>query len=105
VGYLYLRLSIRRATMAWTWDPHKDTVNRSKHRPPRSIGEVALADPLSLSRMIRTLTQPMEYYLQAGNVVLFIVPTRPQADDVPGRIISVRKLTRPERRRRSARPR
>ena len=36
--------------MLWTWEPDKDAINRRKHRLPLSIGEVALADPLALSR-------------------------------------------------------
>jgi uncharacterized DUF497 family protein len=63
-----------------------------------SVGEVALAEPLALSRPD---THPdgdrWDTVCQAGGVVLLIVHTWPDDDDL-GRIISVRKATMRERR-------
>ena len=84
--------------MLWTWDPDKDEINRRKHRLPLSIGEVALADPLALSRPDpHPDGDRWDTLCEAGGVHLFIVHTWPDADDTPGRIISARKATRRER--------
>lgn len=93
--------------MLWTWDPDKDEINRTKHRLPLSIGEVALADPLALSRPDpHPDGDRWDTPCEADGVLLFIVHTMPlgprpegwpDADDTPGRIISVRKATRQER--------
>jgi hypothetical protein len=84
--------------LRWTWDPDKDTTNRRKHRLPLSIGEVALADPLALSRPD---THPdgdrWDTLCRVDGVLLYMVHTWPDADDTPGRIISARKATRQER--------
>lgn len=83
--------------MGWTWDPDKDAINRRRHRLPLSIGEVGLADPLALSQHDpHPDGDRWDTLCQAGNVLLFIVHTWPE-DDVRGRIISVRKATRRER--------
>jgi hypothetical protein len=83
----------------WMWDPDKDAINRRRHRLPLSIGEVALADPLALSRHDpHPDGDRWDTTCQAGGVLLFIVHTWPDhADDTPGRIISARKATRQER--------
>ena len=84
--------------MLWTWDPDKDAINCGKHGLPLSIGEVALADPLALSRQD---PHPdggrWDTLCQTGSVLLFIVHTWPDGDDTPGRIISAGKATRQER--------
>jgi uncharacterized protein len=86
------------AALRWTWDPEKDAVNRRKHRLPLSIGEVALADPLALSRHDpHPDGDRWDTLCQAGAVLLFIVHTWPDDDATPGRIISARKATRQER--------
>lgn len=85
--------------MKWVWDTDKDWENRRNHRLPLSIGEVGLSDPLAAS-------QPdphpdgdrWDTLCEVDGVVLFIVHTWPDDDDVPGRIISVRKATSHERR-------
>jgi len=65
---------------------------------PLSLGEVALADPLALS-----LADPHPdgdrwvTICEAGGVLLNIVHTWPENDDPTGRIISVGKATRQER--------
>jgi hypothetical protein len=83
--------------LGWTWDPDKDAINRRRHRLPLSIGEVGLADPLALSQHDpHPDGDRWDTLCQAGNVLLFIVHTWPE-DDVRGRIISVRKATRRER--------
>ena len=84
--------------MVWTWDPDKDAINRRKHRLPLSVGEVALADPLALSRHDdHPDGDRWDSVCQAADVLLFVVHTWPEAEAVPGRIISVRKATRAER--------
>lgn len=84
--------------MRWTWDPDKDAINRRKHRLPLSIGEVALADPLALSRPDpHPDGDRWDTVCAVGGVLLFIVHTWPDGGDKPGRIISARKATRPER--------
>ncbi len=84
--------------LRWIWDPDKDAINRRKHGPPLSVGEVALADPLALSRQDPHPDGDRWGTLcQAGGVLLYIAHTWPDADDRPGRIISVRKATRAER--------
>jgi uncharacterized DUF497 family protein len=84
--------------LRWTWDADKDTINRRKHKLPLSIGEVALADPLALSRHDpHPDGDRWDTMCQAGTVLLFIVHTWPDGDDAPGRIISARKATRQER--------
>ena len=75
--------------MRWTWDPDKDVINRRKHRLPLSIGEVALADFLALSRPgVHPHRDSWDTICQAGGVVLLIVHTWPDAEVAPGRIIS-----------------
>jgi uncharacterized DUF497 family protein len=85
----------------WTWDPDpdQDTINRREHRLPLSVGEVALADPLALSQPdAHPDGDRWDTICQAGGAVLLIVHSWPDADDAPGRIVSVRKATRRERR-------
>jgi uncharacterized protein (DUF4415 family) len=80
-------------------DPDKYAINRRKHRLPLSVGEVSLADPLALSRLDPHPDGDLwDTICLAGCVVLLIVHNWPDADDVPGRIISVREATRRERR-------
>jgi uncharacterized protein len=84
--------------LRWTWDRDKDAINRRKHRLPLSIGEVALADPLALSRQDpHPDGDRWDTICQAGGVLLFIVHTWPEDGDTPGRIISARKATGRER--------
>ncbi len=85
--------------MRWIWDPDKDAINRRRHGLPLSIGEVALADPLSLSRPDpHPDGDRWDTICQAGGVLLFIVHTWPDTDGASGRVISIRKATRRERR-------
>jgi uncharacterized DUF497 family protein len=84
--------------MSWTWDTGKDEINRRKHGLPLSIGEVALADPLALS--VPDPHPDGDRWNTVGmiaGVVLFVAHTWPDGAQ-PGRIISVRKATKPERR-------
>ncbi|CAK0762521.1 Membrane protein [uncultured Gammaproteobacteria bacterium] len=71
--------------MRWTWDLDKDAINRRKHGLPLSVGEVALVDPLALSRQAPHPDGDRWGTLcQAGSVLLYIIH-------------SVRKATRQER--------
>ena len=54
--------------MRWTWDPDKDAINRRKHRLPLSIGEVALGDPLALSRQDSHPDEEAIRHALAGNL-------------------------------------
>jgi uncharacterized DUF497 family protein len=82
----------------WTWDPDKDALNRLRHGLPLGIAEVALGDPLALS-------QPDPHpdgdrwttLCLISGIVLFVVHTWPEEPEATGRIISVRKATRHER--------
>jgi uncharacterized protein (DUF4415 family) len=59
---------------------------------PLSVGEIALADPLGLSRQDpHPDGDRWNTICQINGVLLFIVHTWPEADDAPGRIV------RPER--------
>ncbi|MDE1150074.1 MAG: BrnT family toxin [Azospirillaceae bacterium] len=83
--------------MAWIWDPKKDEANRRKHGLPLSVGRAALDDPLAVS-----VPDPhpdgdrWNTLASISGVTLFIVHTLPD-DDAPGRIISVRRADRTER--------
>jgi uncharacterized DUF497 family protein len=88
----------------WVWDPAKDKLNRQKHQGlPLAAGATVLeTDPSALSRPD---PHPDNNRWQtigsaAGVVVLFVVHTEPTAapsGEEIGRIISVRKATRQER--------
>ena len=84
----------------WTWDPAKDASNLVDHGLSLADGIAVLdGDPLAASRpdehpdgdRVRTVGSA------EGVTVLFIVHTDP-GEDFPGRIISVRKATKHERR-------
>lgn len=86
----------------WLWDPDKDARNQRAHGLALSAGILALDDPMALSvpdehpdgDRWRTVGSA------AGIVVLFVVHTDPVtlADgQTVGRIISVRKAERHER--------
>jgi len=84
--------------LRWIWDPRKDEINRLKHGLRLSIGEVALADPLAATKPdIHPDGDRWDTLCMAYGVLLYVVHTWPD-DDTPGRIISVRKATRQERR-------
>ena len=98
------------ANSLWMWDPDKDAINRRRHSLPLSIGEVALADPLALSRHDpHPDGDRSDTLCQAGGVLLFIVHKWPDdADDTPGpdqrdkrerhtNMANTRKLTAQER--------
>lgn len=84
--------------MLWTWDPDKDEINRRKHRLPLSIAEVALADPLALSRQDpHPDGDRWDTLCEAGGVHLFIVHTWPDESERYTKMASTRKLTAEER--------
>jgi hypothetical protein len=63
-------------TLGWIWHPDKGAINRRKLRLPLSIGEVALADLLDLSRHDpHPDGDRWDTICQAGSVLLFIVHT------------------------------
>jgi uncharacterized DUF497 family protein len=83
--------------LRWRWDPEKDRKNRIKHLLQLSIGEVALGDPLALSRPDpHPDGDRWNTVAEVEGMTLFVVHTWPD-DDIPGRIISVRRATQHER--------
>ena len=83
--------------MRWIWDPSKDEKNRRRHKLPLSLGEVALTDPLAVSRPDpHPDGDRWDTVAVVDGVTLFVVHTWPD-DDLPGRMISVRQATRHER--------
>jgi uncharacterized protein len=83
--------------LQWDWDKTKDAANRRKHGLPLSLGASALADPLALSRLDdHPDGERWNTVCQIENVLLFVVHTWADEAD-KGRIISVRKATKHER--------
>jgi|HubBroStandDraft_6_1064221.scaffolds.fasta_scaffold837720_2 uncharacterized DUF497 family protein len=87
--------------MYWTWDPEKAAANQQKHGVSFDLAERALGDPLAMTvpdpypdeERWRTLCMPAT----APAVILFVVHTWSDEDDIPGRIISARKAEPHER--------
>jgi uncharacterized DUF497 family protein len=87
----------------WTWDPDKNRTNQQKHGIDFETGAKAFDDPYT-----RTVEDPYPYeqrWRTTGRVdatVLMIVHTWPSLDpetgNEAGRIITVRRATRHERR-------
>jgi uncharacterized DUF497 family protein len=83
--------------LLWVWDPDKDRRNRSRHKLPLSLGEMALADPLALSRPDpHPDGDRWDTVAVVDGMTLFVAHTWPD-DGTPGRIISVRQATTHER--------
>ena len=83
----------------WTWDPAKDASNLVDHGLSLADGIPVLdGDPLAASRAdeYRDGSRYQTVGSAGGVAVLFIVHTEP-GEDAPGRIISVRRATRHER--------
>ena len=88
--------------MRWIWDPEKNEANRRIHRLSFEVAILVFEDPVSASKKdpypheSRWRTMGM-----VGQVVLMVVHTWPEADQVTGeevgRIISARKATSHER--------
>ena len=86
----------------WVWDAEKDRQNRLKHGLSLADGVPALADPFAMTRPDRHSYE--ERWQTIGgvgpSVVLLVVHTDSVAQSdgrTVGRIISVRKATRHER--------
>ena len=94
---MYVHFVLTEVFLRWICDPEKDRLNRRNHGLPLSIGEVAIADPLAL-------LQPDPHQDGdrwntiglAADHLLFVVHTCPD-DEMVGRIVSVRKATKHER--------
>ena len=83
--------------MKWVWDTTKDARNRVKHGLPLSIGIYALEDPLSLSQPDpHEDNDRWQTIGQVNGVLLFVVHTE-ASETLSGRIISVRKASKMER--------
>jgi uncharacterized protein len=87
---------------AWTWDPAKDRRNRLKHGLSLADGVPALADPFSATRVDpHTREQRWQTIGRVGPSAVFLVvhtdPVMGSDGRAIGRIISVRRATRRER--------
>ena len=91
--------------LRWIWDPEKNRTNRRDHRVSFETAELVFGDPLAITtpdpypgeERWRTIGAPSTQ----GDVILFVVhtwPTKDEAGEEVGRIISARKATRYERR-------
>ncbi len=84
--------------MSWTWDFDKAETNRVKHGLSFSTAVLVFDDPLHLSIQDPHPDGDRWWTIGAvGSTCLVVVHTWPDADDVPGRIISARKATPRER--------
>jgi uncharacterized protein len=88
--------------IAWIWDSAKDRLNRRKHGLSLADGVPALGDPLGATRLDPGSHE--ERWQTVGRVgatvVLLVVHTDPVmqlSGQLAGRIISVRKATKHER--------
>ncbi len=92
-----------RSQNRWTWDPRKDRLNRQSHAGlALADGVLVLADPFAVSQPDPHPDGDRWQTIGSigGRIVLFVVHTEPvrQSDGrMVGRIISVRKATRRER--------
>ncbi|QJE72718.1 BrnT family toxin [Aerophototrophica crusticola] len=85
----------------WVWDPKKDELNHRKHGVRLRVGAVAL----EAAPQLLTFEDPHPDELRWNSLcclfgeVLHVTHTLPEADDEPGRIISVRRANKAERMR------
>jgi uncharacterized protein len=84
---------VQEAGLEWSWSAEKDELNRRKHGLPLSVAEVALVDPLALSKPDPHPDGDRWDTLAAVHgKTLFIVHTWPE-DGSTGRVIGVREAT------------
>ncbi len=88
--------------IVWVWDAKKNQINRRRHGLSLDTGIIALLDPLSMSAIDpHSDGNRMNTVGRAGgHVILFVVHTASERTDEggeTGRIISVRKATKRER--------
>jgi uncharacterized DUF497 family protein len=89
--------------LRWTWHDEKNRTNKRAHGLNFETAQLVFHDPLAASRRD---PDPSEERWQTigliGQVVVFVVHTRPEPDpatgEKAGRIISARKATSHERR-------
>ena len=89
-------------TIDWRWDPAKERLNRSKHRLSLAAAVPVFLDALATSR--RDPDSREERWQTIGSagdfavvIVIHTEPVRQPDGRMVGRIISVRKATRHER--------
>ena len=84
--------------MRWTWDPNKNRENLSNHGFSFETAQLVFNDPNFITRLDH---YPFEERWQTigtvGNSIIIVVCTWPERGQ-PGRIITARLATRPERR-------
>jgi uncharacterized DUF497 family protein len=87
--------------MDYTWDPEKDTINRSKHGVSFETAALVFEDPLHLSVLDRIVAGEERWRtmgLVNGLVILIVAHTYLEQDGQETiRIISARKATKRER--------
>jgi uncharacterized DUF497 family protein len=88
------------ASGRWTWDPDKELINLAKHGLSLAIGGLVLDhDPLAMTRPDpHPDNDRWQTIGSAGGVLLLLVVSTDPSDEIEGRIISVRKATKQERR-------
>lgn len=87
--------------MRWTWDSHKDRVNKRKHGLSFETARLVFDDPLAVSRLYpSSVEERWQTVGLIGRVAVLVVHTWADASpggEETGRIISARKATRQER--------
>ncbi len=93
--------SVVTAAAEWVWDPRKDRRNYQKHGLSLADGVPAMSDPFSATRPdLEAQEERWQTIGRVGPVVLLVIHTDPvmQRDGrLIGRVISVRRATRGER--------
>lgn len=88
------------ASDRWTWDPDKDSANVKKHGLSLALGELVLDhDPLAITRPDpHPDNDRWQTIGSVGGLLLLMVVSTDPSGEKQGRLISVRKATRQERR-------
>ena len=89
--------------MRWTWDQHKNRVNRQVHGLSFETAQLVFDDPLAVSRLDPHPCEERWHTIgMIGHAAVLVVHTCPEpeavAGELIGRIISARKATSHERR-------
>jgi uncharacterized protein len=87
--------------LRWTWDSHKDRVNKRKHGLSFETARLVFDDPMAVSRLDpSSVEERWQTVGLIGRVAVLVVHTWPDVSpggEETGRIISARKATRQER--------
>ncbi len=85
--------------MRWEWDEDKNRANRRKHDIGFETARLVFRDPLAVSRLDpHSAEERWQTIGRIRNSTVVVIHTWPEAKEgMPGRIISAREATRPER--------